>query len=52
MFTVNSKTYVEERTSKAGNKYFMLVVELPNGYKFESILNREQAYIFSLCKDK
>ncbi len=52
MFNVNAKTWVEERVSKAGNKYYMLVVELSNGYRFESILNREQAYIFSLCKEK
>lgn len=41
---------VEERTSKAGRPYYMLVITFKNGYVFETILNREQAYIITSLK--
>ena len=39
----------ENRVSKAGNLYQVLVVEFPNGYKFESYLNNEQQFVLVDC---
>ena len=41
---------VEERISKAGRPYYMLVIKCKNGYVFETILNKEQAYILNMNK--
>lgn len=39
--------YREERTSKKGNQYQVIVFEFENGYKMESFLNNEQQYILA-----
>lgn len=41
---------VEERTSKNGRPYYMLVVTFDNGYQFETLLSKEQAFIIQLNK--
>lgn len=35
----------EDRTSKAGRAYTVLVILFDNGYQFETFLNNEQAFI-------
>jgi len=39
--------YRQERTSKAGNTYQVIVIVFDNGYKLETFLNNEQQYILS-----
>lgn len=39
--------YREERTSKKGNAYQVIVFVFENGYKLESFLNNEQQYILA-----
>lgn len=42
---------VVKRMSKAGKEYFVLVITFENGYKFETFLNNEQAFIITnVCK--
>lgn len=40
-------TYREERVSKAGKSYQVIVIVFENGYKLETFLNNEQQYILS-----
>ena len=39
--------YREERVSKKGNSYQVIVFVFENGYKLESFLNNEQQYILA-----
>lgn len=39
------EVYREEKTSKKGNVYQVLVVVFANGYKLEQFLNNEQMFI-------
>lgn len=39
--------YRQERISKAGNPYQVIVVVFDNDYKLESFLNNEQQYILA-----
>lgn len=39
--------YRQERTSKAGNSYQVIVIVFDNDYKLETFLNNEQQYILS-----
>lgn len=39
--------YRQERTSKAGNQYQVIVIVFDNDYKLETFLNNEQQYILS-----
>lgn len=42
---------VEERVSKNSKTYYMLVVTFQNGYQFETLLTKEQAFIIQLNKN-
>ena len=41
------KCYRENRVSKQGNAYQVLVLQFQNGYKMDVFLNNEQQYILS-----
>lgn len=40
-----SEVYKDNRTSKAGKPYTVLVIVFENGYKLETFLNNEQNFI-------
>lgn len=42
---VECKVSIEERTSKAGKPYHVLVVRFKNGYQIENFLNNDQYFI-------
>lgn len=42
-----TKVYREQRVSKAGREYQVLVMVFENGYKLETFLSNEQQYILA-----
>lgn len=41
---------VEQRTSKAGKPYNVIILHFPNGYELVQFITNEQAYIIGLNK--
>lgn len=45
-----ARVKVEERVSQKGNKYYWMTVIFDNGYKYETFVSNEVAYIVTLNK--
>lgn len=44
---VTVKFWLEEKVSQKGNKYTVMVIVFPNGYKYESYVSNEQIFILN-----